>query len=327
MSAIQSLMWVEKYRPTRLEDLVDQKPIKERLLRLLENPAEMPHLLFAGPPGTGKTTAALCIARRILGDYWRDFTLEMNASDERGINTVRERVKVFARYMDRRVDVPFRIIILDEADEMTSDAQTALRRIMEESSRICRFILICNYSSGIIEPIQSRSAVFRFSRLPEEDVVNYLAYICSKEGVKGTKEALTLIYDLTDGDLRHAINLLQAAATMKEVSVENVRKTASISGRGKAGEVIRLALEGRFQEAREALLELTRVYGMSERDFIKYAHDELFKKALPNAQEVAELLAKYDYRLIVGAHPEIQLTALLAELDRIGRESLKRKAR
>ncbi|MEM4297916.1 MAG: hypothetical protein QW815_06075, partial [Nitrososphaerota archaeon] len=247
----------------------------------------------------------------------------LHNSDERGIDTVRERVKVFASYAVQR-GVPFRIIILDEADEMTSDAQTALRRIMEESSRFCRFILICNYSSGIIEPIQSRSAIFRFSLLPEEDVVKHLAYICGREGVRYTEEALKLIYEITEGDLRHAINLLQASATMKEVNVENVRKTASVSGRGRAGEVIRMALEGRFQEAREALLELTKVYGMSERDFIKYAHDELFKRTLPNAQEVAEVLAKYDYRLIMGAHPEIQLTALLAELEKLGKASKRR---
>ncbi|MCP8318096.1 MAG: replication factor C small subunit, partial [archaeon] len=249
------------------------------------------------------------------------YTLELNASDERGINTVRDRVKTFASYIDKRVGIPFRILILDEADEMTSDAQTALRRIMEESSRICRFILICNYSSGIIEPIQSRCAIFRFSRLEEKDVVSYLKMICKKEKVKCLDNALSLIYELTEGDLRLAMNMLQSSSALGEVSVENVKKTAGISGKAKVGELVNLALEGKFKEAREKLIELMRVYGMSERDIIKYANEEVFKLKLPNLDEVAEELAKYYYRLIVGAHPDIQLTAMIAELGKIGKEA------
>ncbi|NWG09379.1 MAG: replication factor C small subunit [Nitrososphaerales archaeon] len=312
-------MWTEKYRPLRLEDLVNQRDIVERLKSMLNSPNEMPHLLFAGPPGTGKTTVALCIARSILRDYWRDYTLELNASDERGINTVRDRVKTFARYIDKRTGIPFRIIILDEADEMTGDAQTALRRIMEESSRICRFILICNYSSGIIEPIQSRCAIFRFSRLEKEDIVNYLKKICEHEKVKYSDKALSLIHELAEGDLRLAINILQSSSALGEVSVENVKKISGMSGKAKVGEMVNMALEGRFKEARERLLELMRVYGMSERDVIKYANEEVFKLNLPNLDEVAEALARYDYRLIVGAHPDIQLTAMIAELGRIGK--------
>jgi replication factor C small subunit len=244
----------------------------------------------------------------------------LNASDERGINTVRDRVKTFARYADRRVEIPFRIIILDEADEMTSDAQTALRRIMETYSRGTRFILIGNYSSRIIEPIQSRCAIFRFSRLNEEDVVRYLAEICEKETVKFDKAALPIIYEAAEGDLRHAINILESASTLGEVNSENVRKTAGISGKAKVKDVVNLALEGKLNDARMQLIELTRVYGLSERDFLKYANETIVKLGLPNLGEASEVLAKYDYRLIVGAHPEIQLTALLAELGRIGRE-------
>ncbi|MCP8304086.1 MAG: replication factor C small subunit [archaeon] len=314
-------MWVEKYRPVELKDLVNQKTIVERLLSMLNSPSEMPHLLFAGPPGTGKTTAALCIARKILGGSWRDYTLELNASDERGINIVRDRVKTFSRYVGIGGEVPLRIIILDEADEMTNDAQTALRRIMEESSRICRFILVCNYSSGIIEPIQSRCAVFRFLRLDEEDVVDHLRYICKEEEVDFEDKALSLIYEISRGDLRLAINTLQSSASFGKVNVENVKKTAGISGKSEVGNLVDLALRGEFKQAREKLLELMRVYGMSERDVIKYANEEIFKLDLPNLDEVSEALAKYDYRLIVGAHPDIQLTAMIAELGRIGKES------
>jgi replication factor C small subunit len=204
---------------------------------------------------------------------------------------------------------------------MTNDAQTALRRIMEESSRICRFILICNYSSGIIEPIQSRCAIFRFSRLEEKDVVNHLKMICNNEKVKCSENALNLIYELTEGDLRLAINILQSSSALGEISVDNVKKTAGISGKAKVGELVNLALEGKFKEAREKLIELMRVYGMSERDIIKYVNEEIFKLKLPNLDEVAEALAKYDYRLILGTHPDIQLTAMIAELGRIGKEA------
>ncbi|HZA07239.1 MAG TPA: replication factor C small subunit [Nitrososphaeraceae archaeon] len=319
---LSNLMWVEKYRPVKLEQVINQKEIVNGLKNLIKNPYEIPHLLFAGPAGVGKTTTALCIARELLGEDWQRNTLELNASDERGIKMVRERVKEFAAVMklaiDTKDDVSFRIIILDEADEMTSEAQTALRRIIEDSSKTTRFIIICNYLSQIIEPIQSRCVVFRFMRLAKEDVIGYLKMICEKEGVKYEEKALSQIYGATSGDLRHSINILQASAGMGSVSVANVIASIGLSGKAKVGEIIRSAIAGKFNDARIKLLELTNVYGMSETDFLKYANQELYDMKLEHLDELAALMAEFDYRLAVGAHPEIQLSALLAQLGKLG---------
>jgi len=285
----------------------------------LKNQSELPHLLFSGSAGVGKTSAALCLSREILGEHWRDYTLELNASDERGINMVRERVKKFSRFAGLDTEIPFKIIILDEADEMTTDAQTALRRIIEDTAKICRFILIANNLSKIIEPIQSRCVVFKFTKIADKEIISQLKSICKKESVKADEKGLNAICDYTDGDLRHAINILQAAASSGNVTESAVKSIVGLTKTKDVQDVLKLALDGKISDARDKMIELIKVYGMSESDFLKYINQAAFNSKSSNLEGILETIAKYDYRVLVGANPEIQLSALLAELTKFGK--------
>ena len=310
-------MWVEKYRPKTLSEVVNQKDIIGSLEALIKDPTDMPHLLFSGSAGVGKTTTALCITRQILGDYAKDYTLELNASDERGIEMVRERVKKFSRFAGMS-SLPFKIIILDEADEMTSGAQTALRRIIEDTARTCRFIIIANNISRIIDPLQSRCAGFKFTSVGEEDVIARLEEIAGKENVSADRDGLKAVYDYSEGDMRHAINIMQAAASLGSITEENVKVSAGLTRISDVDAVLKAALSGKLVEAREKMIELIRVYGMSETDFFKYLNAAVFKSRHDKLPDILKVIAKYDYRVLVGANSEIQLSAMLAELGTMG---------
>lgn len=312
-------MWAEKYRPKTLSDMADQKEIVERLGSFVRA-RNVPHCIFAGPPGTGKTTAALCLARDLYGDAYRERIMELNASDERGINVVRETVKTFARIRSIG-EIPFKILVLDEADNMTADAQQALRRTMERFSGTCRFVLIANYSGKIIEPIQSRCAPFRFTYLPREEQDKYLSTIAEKEGLTLSDEGLNAIFEVCGGDLRRAVNTLQAGASLEKPI--DAKIVYSIAGRANPADVRRLietAMTGDFLEARKQLRDMIQKYGVAGSDMVRQIHTEIFRTSIPEPWRIklADAVGEIDYRLVEGADQEVQLSALLAKLVEAG---------
>ncbi|MBS7656404.1 MAG: replication factor C small subunit [Candidatus Bathyarchaeia archaeon] len=314
-------MWTEKYRPRSLNDIVDQEEIVNRLKSFVKA-KNVPHCIFAGPPGTGKTTAALCLAQDLYGPGYREYVMELNASDERGINVVRETVKTFARTKSIG-EVSFKILILDEADNMTSDAQQALRRTMERYTETARFILIANYSGKIIEPIQSRCAPFRFTYLPREHAINWIRRIAENEKLTIEDDGLEAILEISGGDLRRATNILQTAASVgKPINEETVY---SVVGRANPADVqgmLLTALNGDFIEARKKLRDMLLKYGLAGTDIIGQIHSETFKLNVPDKWKVklADIIGEVDFRLLQGSNEEIQLSALLAKLVEAGAE-------
>ncbi len=219
-------LWVEKYRPKSLDEVVGQEEIVERL-KAYAKTGNLPHLLFAGPAGTGKTTSAIALARDMFGENWRQNYYELNSSDERGIETVRTKVKEIARIAPFGGS-NFKIIFLDEADNLTADAQAALRRTMETYSKTSRFILSANYSSRLIEPIQSRTAVFRFRPLKPDAIAEYIGRIAKSEKLKITDDGMEALAYVAEGDMRRAVNALQVAASLgSTVDAEVLYKVSS----------------------------------------------------------------------------------------------------
>ena len=306
-------IWIEKYRPKKLEDVVGQADVTKRLSSYIKS-KNIPHLLFSGPPGVGKTASAICVAREFFGDDWTNNFTELNASDERGIEVVRTKIKNFARTSPLG-DSDFKIIFLDEADALTSDAQSALRRTMEKYTSSCRFIMSCNYSSKIIEPIQSRCAVYRFRPISSEAVEQRIRYIAETEGITLTKDGLEAIKYVAAGDMRRAINALQAAAMIdKTVNMDAIYKTTSTARPEEIVALIRYALDGHFIKARSQLDYLLIEQGLSGEDMIVQIYRALLDMTIPDRLKVdmTEKIGEIDFRIAEGANDRIQLEALIA---------------
>ncbi len=308
-----SEIWTEKYRPSKFSEVVGQDEVMKRV-ESLTNSLNIPHLLFAGPAGTGKSTLALIIVKELFKENWKENYLELNASDERGINVVREKVKNFARTKSLGT-IPFKIIFLDEADALTPEAQQALRRTMENYSTTCRFILSCNYSSKIIDPIQSRCALFRFKLLEKKDIEKVIQKIIQRENLTITPEAIEKIYEGSEGDCRRCINLLQSTSSISPSITADLVSTILSDAKPKDIKVVLdYAISGDFQNAREKLFDVMLRESISGQDVVKAIQKEIWN--LPVEPEIkvklTEKTGEAEFRIVEGSDPFIQLQALLA---------------
>ena len=308
-----SEIWTEKYRPSTFREFVGQENIVKRV-EALTNSLNIPHLLFAGPAGIGKSTLALIVVKELFKQNWKDNYLELNASDERGINVVREKVKTFARTKSIG-NVAFKVIFLDEADALTPEAQQALRRTMENYSATCRFVLSCNYSSKIIDPIQSRCAIFRFRLLEKKDIEKVINNIAQKENLTINPEAIEILYEGSEGDCRRCINLLQSTTAISPNITPELLSTIISNAKPKDIKVVLdYALSGDFQMSREKLLDVMLKESISGQEVIKAIQKEIWN--LPVEPEIkvklTEKTGEIEFRIVEGSDPFIQLQSLLA---------------
>lgn len=314
------LPWVEKYRPRLLTDIVGNTETISRL-QIIAKDGNMPHVIISGMPGIGKTTSILCLARQLLGDNYKEAVLELNASDERGIDVVRNRIKGFAQ---KKVTLPAgrqKIVILDEADSMTSGAQQALRRTMEIYSSTTRFAFACNQSNKIIEPLQSRCAILRYSRLTDAQLVKRLYQICEAEGVEYSDDGIAALVFSAEGDMRQAINNLQStSAGFGFVSGDNVFRVVDSPHPVKVQAMLKACQDQRIDEALDSLKELWSL-GYSTHDIIS----TMFKvtKTMPSLSEHEKLafikeIGFTHMRILEGLQTYLQLAGCVAKLCRLG---------
>lgn len=308
-------IWTEKYRPEKIDDIYGHDFVKQKLNAYVKN-RSMPHLLFSGPPGSGKTTSAICLAKELHGKGWKANMKEMTSS-HRGIKVIRENIKDFAR--SRTLDESgFKIIFMDEADQLTSEAQSAFRRTMEKFSENCRFILSCNSPSKIIDPIRSRCAEFRFRRLRKDLVKKWINKIIEKEELDITEDAVEILIRFSDGDLRKCTNILQTAASKSDNITESLIKDVNeLTKTGDVKEMILDASKGNFMEARDKLDELLIEYGLSGEDIVLLIHDEIYDIPMTNQTRVSlvKKLGNTERNIVEGENDRIQLENFISQLS------------
>jgi len=310
-------IWTEKHRPKSFSEIKGQKEIIKRIKSLVEQ-KNIPHLFFVGPQGTGKTTTALIIARELFKEHMQENFLELNSSDERGIDVIRVKIKDFARTKSLK-EIPFKIILLDECDSLTKDAQQALRRTMETYSNTCRFILSANQSSKIMEPIQSRCAVFRFKPLIKEDINEIIDEIAKKEELKINKNIYNLLYEVSEGDTRRLQNILQSSATLSnEITEDTIYESISLVKPKEIRTIIELALNKKFIESRNLLLNTMLNNGLSGLDVIKQILKEIDGLKISDEKRLylIDKCGEIEFRITEGADEYIQLECLLANFGK-----------
>ena len=312
----------EKYRPNKLDQIIGQDNIVKRLHRYVET-KNMPNLLFAGKPGISKTTAAVCIAKELYGNSWLLNFLELNASDSRGIDVIRERVKSYASIKSVG-EITFKIILLDEADALTKDAQNALKRTMETYSSSCRFILTCNLSSKIIEPISSRTSIFRFKQIKNEDIIKICKNICEKENIKIEFEALEAIAFMSEGDARKAIGTLDSSmitSESKSITLKDIYEVTSFIEPKIIIDIIKKALSNEFFASLTIMENLIINDGISSDDIIKQLMKRALELNIPNKMVIVELvdiIGETDWRISEGANELIMLKQMIARMVKLG---------
>lgn len=306
-------IWIEKYRPRKFEEFKGQKEIVKRIQSFVEH-KNVPNMLFAGPAGVGKTSISLIIAKELYGENWRENFLELNSSDDRGIDVVRNTIKDFARTKSIG-DAHFKIILLDESDSLTRDAQQALRRTMEQYSNTCRFILSCNYSSKIIDPIQSRCSVFRFRPLDKNDVKEIITNIAKHEKLKVDENAINALFELCMGDVRRLGNILQSCASVeKHITSELIYKVASYADPKEVQTILNLALKGEFIKSRDLLLNVMLRDGLNGLDMIKQIQKEIWNLQIEDTKKLSltEKCGEIEFRMVEGSDEFLQMEALIA---------------
>ncbi|MDE1761800.1 MAG: replication factor C small subunit [Candidatus Micrarchaeota archaeon] len=319
--AVLDLSWTEKYRPSKLDEVIGQHAIVERL-KTFVGAKNFPNMIFAGTAGVGKTTSAIAMAKELYGDKINEAFLELNASDSRGIDVVRGKVKEFARTIALSGDI-VKIIFLDEADALTPEAQHALRRTMEKYSATTRFILSANYASKIIEPIQSRCVVLRFKPLSEEDMRKYIQRVEEGEGIEVDEKATEALLYVSEGDLRKLTNILQSAGfSRKKVTDKEIYDIAARARPKEVAIMLKHALGGDFMKAREELNKLVLSYGMSGEDILLQCYREALNMDVPDKLKLRLISAigDYNFRIVEGANDRIQLEAMLARFALLEKE-------